>query len=170
MIHIKLVGMSIIFYCTKLHLSNKLGISNFNCLSRLCFKLLTKIILLKVVYLLKSVTAENAMVPHWLVQVLHPTQKFECLLLWNDWSYRIKMYDFEVTFNMTFLPNFVICSKVVMGTQTENCDLISLSFLFKESRLKILHKITEFCTQWFGVCPSLTTKICTIAIFKSFIK
>jgi hypothetical protein len=64
-------------------------------------------------------------VPRWLVQVLHPPRKFEQLPFWNDWSYRIKNYDTEVTFNgMTSLSNFIknplTVLKVIRGhIQTE---------------------------------------------------
>jgi hypothetical protein len=34
----------------------------------------------------------------------------------------------------------------------------------------ILHKITEIYEEWFGVCSNITSKFCTIAIFKSFVK
>jgi hypothetical protein len=33
-----------------------------------------------------------------------------------------------------------------------------------------LHKITEFYTEWFSICPNITSKFHTIAIFKSFVK
>jgi hypothetical protein len=33
-----------------------------------------------------------------------------------------------------------------------------------------LHKITEFYTEWFSVYPNITSKFCTIAIFKNCIK
>jgi hypothetical protein len=33
-----------------------------------------------------------------------------------------------------------------------------------------LHEITDFYTEWFSVCPNITSKFCTIAIFKSFVK
>jgi len=33
-----------------------------------------------------------------------------------------------------------------------------------------LHKITELCTEWFIVCPSITSEFRTIAIYKSFVK
>jgi hypothetical protein len=79
------------------------------------------------------------------VQVLHPPQKFKRPPFWNGWSYGIKKYGVEVTFNgMTSLLNFIknipIGSKVIRGThrQTDRQtgDLISLTFLFKESTLK----------------------------------
>jgi hypothetical protein len=33
-----------------------------------------------------------------------------------------------------------------------------------------LQNITEFYTEWVSVCFNVTSKFCTIAIFKSFIK
>jgi hypothetical protein len=32
------------------------------------------------------------------------------------------------------------------------------------------HKITEFYTEWFSVYPNITSKFCTIAIFKNCVK
>jgi hypothetical protein len=33
-----------------------------------------------------------------------------------------------------------------------------------------LHKITEFFTKWFSICPSVTSKFRTTAIFKGPVK
>jgi hypothetical protein len=33
-----------------------------------------------------------------------------------------------------------------------------------------LHKITEFYTEWHSICPNITSKCSTIAIFKNFVK
>jgi hypothetical protein len=33
-----------------------------------------------------------------------------------------------------------------------------------------LHKITEFCKEWFSICPNTISKFCMIAILKSSIK
>jgi hypothetical protein len=33
-----------------------------------------------------------------------------------------------------------------------------------------LHKITEFYTEWFWVCPNTASKFRTTTIFKSFVK
>jgi hypothetical protein len=33
-----------------------------------------------------------------------------------------------------------------------------------------LHKITEFYTEWFSVCPNITSKFRTIVIFKNWVK
>jgi hypothetical protein len=81
------------------------------------------------------------MVPRWLVQVLHPPQKFERPPFWNAWRYGINKYGVEVIINgMTSLLNFIIIYQLVQkllgGTHRQTGDLISLTFLFKESRLK----------------------------------
>jgi hypothetical protein len=88
------------------------------------------------------------MVPRRLVQILHPPQKFECPPFCNGGRYGINRYDVEVTFNgMTSLPNFIKIYELVQkllggGEDTDGRldrqtgDLISLTFLFKESRLK----------------------------------
>jgi hypothetical protein len=65
------------------------------------------------------------MVPRWLVQVLHPHQKFERPPFWNGWRYGIKKYGVEVHFQWHDLPtefhkNLPIGSKVIWGdTQTD---------------------------------------------------
>jgi hypothetical protein len=33
-----------------------------------------------------------------------------------------------------------------------------------------LHKITELYTEWFSLCPKITTKYRNIAILKNFVK
>jgi hypothetical protein len=33
-----------------------------------------------------------------------------------------------------------------------------------------LHKITEFDTEWFSICPNITLKFRTIAVFKNCVK
>jgi hypothetical protein len=69
---------------------------------------------------------------------LHPRQKFERQPFTNDWSYGIKNYRSQVTFNSTTsllkFINILIGSKMLGGyTQTDrqNGDLISLTFPFK---------------------------------------
>jgi hypothetical protein len=37
-------------------------------------------------------------------------------------------------------------------------------------RVMTLHKVTEFYTKWFRVCPTLTSKLRTAVIYKSFAK
>jgi hypothetical protein len=86
------------------------------------------------------------MVARWLVQVLYPPQKFERPPFKNAWRYGIRKYGIKVTFNgMTSLLNFIkiyqLVQKLLGGdTQTDRQtgDLISLTFLFKESRLMSL--------------------------------
>jgi hypothetical protein len=56
----------------------------------------------------RSISIQNFMVSRWLVQVLHPPQKFESPPFWNGWSYGIKKHGIEVTFNgVTSLLNFM---------------------------------------------------------------
>jgi hypothetical protein len=91
----------------------------------------------------RSVSIQNFMIPRWLVQVLHPPQKFERPPFWNAWRYGIKKYGVEVTFNgMTSLLNFIkiyqLVQKLLGGTHRQTADLISLTFPFKESRLQKL--------------------------------
>jgi hypothetical protein len=93
----------------------------------------------------RSISIQNFVVPRWMVQVLHPPQKFERPPFWNGWRYGIMKYGIEVTLNcMTSLLNFIkiyqLVQKLLGGThrQTDGQtgDLISLTFLFKGSRLK----------------------------------
>jgi hypothetical protein len=103
---------------------------------------------LKLFILWRSISIHNFMVPRWLVQVLHPPQKFERLPFWSAWRYEIKKYGVEVTFNgMTSLLNFIkiyqLVQKLLGGgatdgqTDRQTGDLISLTFLFEETRLKM---------------------------------
>jgi hypothetical protein len=102
----------------------------------------------------RSISIQNFIFPRWMVQVLHQAQKFERPPFWNGWSYGIKKYSFGVTFNgMTSLLNFIKNYQLVQNvlgwgggahrqtdrqTDRRTGDLISLTFLFEESRLKIL--------------------------------
>jgi hypothetical protein len=45
------------------------------------------------------VSMQNFMVSSWLVRVFHPPQKFKRPPFWNGWSYGIRRYGIEVTFN-----------------------------------------------------------------------
>jgi hypothetical protein len=72
----------------------------------------------------RSISIHNFIVPRWLVQVLHPPQKFERPSFWNGWRYGIKKYGFEVTFNgMTSLLNFIkiyqLVQKLFGGTHRQ---------------------------------------------------
>jgi hypothetical protein len=113
--------------------------------------------LLKVVHSLKiyQFAKFHGLTLTGLVQVLHPPQKFECPPFWNAWRSGIKKYGFEVTFNgMTSLLNFIkvyqLVKKLLGGTRRrtdrQTSDLTSLTFLFKESRLKT-SDIGHLCRQ-----------------------
>jgi hypothetical protein len=74
--------------------------------------------------LLRSISIQNFMVLRWLVQVLHPPQKFERPPFWNSWRYGIKKYGVEVTFNgVTSLLNFIkiyqLVQKLLGGTHRQ---------------------------------------------------
>jgi hypothetical protein len=132
MIQIKLVGISMISYYTKVYLSKCNGSWVVSTKHTTNFNIRTAAMFVFFVYdksgLIKSCstfeTLQNFMVPYWLVQVLHPPQKFERPPFWNGWKYRIKKYGFEVTFNdMTSLLNFIkiyqLVQKLLRGhTQT----------------------------------------------------
>jgi hypothetical protein len=72
---------------------------------------------------------------------------FERPLFWNGWSYRIKNYGIEVTFNgITPLLNFIKIYQLIQSSMgdREDGDLISLYFPSrKEStgKLKIHHHV-----------------------------
>jgi hypothetical protein len=77
------------------------------------------------------------MVPRWLVQFLHPPQKFERSPFLNGESYRTIDYGVEVPFNsMTFLLNlinvydFFSNADRVVQTHRQDNDLINLLFFF----------------------------------------
>jgi hypothetical protein len=110
MIQIKLIGMSMISYYIKVHLSKCNGSKvvstkqtmNFNIqmAAMFVFFVLDKIVSLKKLFILwRSISIQNLMVSRWLVQVLHPPQKFERPPFWNGWRYGIKKYGVEVSFN-----------------------------------------------------------------------
>jgi hypothetical protein len=110
----------------------------------------------------RSISIQNSMVPRWLMQVLHPPQKFERPPFCNGWRYGVKRYGIEVTFNgMTSLLNFINIYHLVQklleeDTQTDGRtdrqtgDLISLTFLFEESRLRneVYVNHTKFYWHW----------------------
>jgi hypothetical protein len=110
-IQTKLVGMSMIFYCTKLHLSKwnsswvfsktkMLILISATSHVRVCH-FLQKLSNWKLFILWRSVTVENFMILRWLVQVLHPPQKYVRSPFWNGCSYGIRNYGFHITFNGT---------------------------------------------------------------------
>jgi hypothetical protein len=158
MIQIKLIGMSMISYYTRFHLSKFNGswvvstkqTVNYNIQTAAMFVFFCfwqKWSYQKLFILWRSISVQNFMFPRWLVQVLHPPQKFERPPFLNGWSYGIRKYGVEVTFNsMTSLLNFIKIYQLVQKllgehidrqTDGQTGDLISLTFLFKESRLKI---------------------------------
>jgi hypothetical protein len=74
------------------------------------------------------------------VQILHPPQKSEVR---HFGTVKAKEYDADVTLKgmaylLTFMKNLTTVSKVISWGHTDRQygDLISLSFLFKESRLR----------------------------------
>jgi hypothetical protein len=67
-----------------------------------------KVVSLKVLIFWRSARIQTFMVVHWLLQVLHPPQRFERPPFWNGYVYSIKYYGVEVTFNgMTYLLNLI---------------------------------------------------------------
>jgi hypothetical protein len=135
MIQIKLIGMSMISYYTKVHLSTCNGswvvstdqTMNFNMQTAAMFEFLCfwqKWSYFKLFIVWRSMSIQNCMVPRWLVQVLHPPQKFERPPFWNGWRYGIRKYGAEVTFNgMTSVLNFIkiyqLVQKVLGGTHRQ---------------------------------------------------
>jgi hypothetical protein len=75
------------------------------------------------------------MVPRWLVQVLHPRQKFDRLPCWNGCSLVIKNDGIEVTF-MAWPPllNFIeieqLAQKFIVEGQTNRQDGDHISLFF----------------------------------------
>jgi hypothetical protein len=93
------------------------------------FLFFRKSVCIKLFILWPSIRIQNFMVLPWLVQVLHPPQKFERPLFWNGWSYGIKNYGFEVTSNgMLSLLNFI---KICQFIQEH---VISLTYIFPLGR------------------------------------
>jgi hypothetical protein len=154
MIQIKLIGMSMIFYYTKLHLSKCNGswvvstkqTMNFNILTAAMFVFfLTKMVSLKVVHPLNIYQYTKFHVPAlngasftsisevWTSAILEWLKVRD----WKVWRRgHLQWHDIPTEFH----KNLPIGSKVIEGdTQTDGQTgtLISLTFLFKESRLKI---------------------------------
>jgi hypothetical protein len=119
MIQIKLIGMSMISYSTNVHLSLCNGSWVVSTKQNMNFNIQTAAMFVFFVFnkngLIKSCSSfadlsvyKIFMVPHWLVQVLHPPQKFERPPFCNAWRYGIDKYGVDVTFNgMTSLLNFI---------------------------------------------------------------
>jgi hypothetical protein len=141
-----------ISYYTKVHLSKCNGswvvstqqTMNFNIQTAAMFKFFVfdKNGLIKKLFILwRSIGIQNFMVPRLLVKVLHPPQKFERPPFLNGWRYGINKYGVEVCFNgMTSLLNIIKIYELVQTllgghTDRQTGDLISLTFLFEESRL-----------------------------------
>jgi hypothetical protein len=118
-----------IFYYTKFHLSKCNGswvvstkqTMNFNnqLAAMFVFFVSDKNCLIK-----RSISIQNFMFPRWLMQVLHPSQKFERPPFWNGSRYGIKEYGVEVIFNgMTSLLNFIkiyqLVQKLLGGGHTD---------------------------------------------------
>jgi hypothetical protein len=152
MIQIKLIGMSMISYYTKVHLSKSNGswvastkpTMNFNIqtTAMFVFFVFDKNGLIKSCSSFGDISMQNFMVPRWLVQVLHPPQKFEHAPFWNGWRYGIKLrrrghlqwHDFPTEFH----KNLPIALKVIRegehtDGQTDRLEIsqASLSFLRK---------------------------------------
>jgi hypothetical protein len=91
-------------------------------------------------------------VPRWLVQVLHPPQKFERPPFWNDLRYGITRYGVEVIFNsinslLNFLKIYQLVQKLLGGTHRRT-DRWSHKphFPSKEGRQKITQPYVS--TSW----------------------
>jgi hypothetical protein len=157
MIQIKLVGMPMISYYTKVHLFKWNGswvvstkqTMDFNIQTAAMFVFLfsTKMVLLKVVYPLNIYQYTQFHGPTLTGESLHPPQKFERPPFWNSWRYGIKKYGVEVTFNgiaspLNLIKMYPLVQKLLgwghrdRQTDRQTGDLIRLTFLFKESRLK----------------------------------
>jgi hypothetical protein len=127
MIQIKLIGMSMISYYAKVHLSKCNGswavstkqTMNFNIQTAAMFVFVCfwqKWSYWKLFILWRSVSIQNFMVPRWLVHVLHPPQKFERPAFWSGWRFGIKKYGIDVILNgMTSQLNYI---QTYHGVQT----------------------------------------------------
>jgi hypothetical protein len=112
----------------------------------------------------RSISKQNFMVPRWLLKVLHPPKKFERPPFWNGWRYGIKKYAVEVTFSgMTFLLNCIkiyqLVQKLLRGgyIDRQTGDLISLTFLFMESRIKRYSLFSCYVWVW-NLVPLVKTR------------
>jgi hypothetical protein len=118
MIQTKLIGMSMISYYTKVHLSkcNSSWVvstkqnKNFNIqtAAMFVFFVFDKNGLIKSCSSFEDLSVYKISWSHVEVKILHPPQKFKHPPFWNSWSYGTKKYGVEVTFNgMTSLLNFI---------------------------------------------------------------
>jgi hypothetical protein len=84
-------------------------------------------------------------VQRWLLQALNPPQKFERPPFWNSCRHGIKKNAVDVTF-CEFHNNLNKWFRSYYGgTQTDRKhDIISLSFFFKENRLKMMNSHSTF--------------------------
>jgi hypothetical protein len=140
-------------------LSHACHMLNFN------FQLLTTFIFLvfytKHLFILsRSINIQNPMVPHWLVQVLHPSQKLERLSSWYSWHCGIKKWFWGHlqwhALPTKFYGNLPTGSEVVTEEQTcrQEGNLISLLFSFtKEIWLKIMYNVQTILIH--SHCPAL---------------
>jgi hypothetical protein len=169
MIQIKLVGMSVIFYYTKVHLlsakvhelspQNKLWILTFNLPPCSYFLFLTKMVSLKVVHPLKVYQYTKYHVPTLTGASFTSISDVwtSAILEWlkvRDWKVRrrgpLQWHDLCTEFH----KNLPIGSKVIRGghrrTDRQTGDLISFTFLFKESRL-IKTATCNCSTMWMSI-------------------
>jgi hypothetical protein len=88
-------------------------------------------ILLNVVHFSRTISRQNFMVPRWRWKLCIHLRSLNVRHFWNGWRYRNKKYGVEVTFND-------MDRQTVRDRQTDRQtgDLITLTILFKESRLK----------------------------------
>jgi hypothetical protein len=125
-VQIKLVAMFMIFECTELYSSKCNGSWVVSIKQNVNFKFqpptmfyfcfIAKLFLYNLFILWISILVQNAMDPRWLVQVLHPPQKYERSLFWNGCSKGVRNYGVEFIFNgITCLLNFI---KVYQLVQT----------------------------------------------------
>jgi hypothetical protein len=124
MILIKLAGVSMIFYCTILHLSkcnSSWAVSikqnknfNFQLPSTFIFLVFQKTVKLKVIHPSKICQNTKWHGP----MVTGASSAFTsdvCMFchFWDNWSYGIKIYSIEAIFNCTTsLPNFIISTSL----------------------------------------------------------
>jgi hypothetical protein len=137
MIPTELIGMSMSSYFLKVHLSKCNGSWVVSTKQTMNFNIQTAAMFVffcfwqkwshQMLFILwRSINIQNFMVPHWLVQVLHPSQKFERPPFWNGWRYGIKRYGVKVAFNgMTSLLNFIkiyqLAQWLVCGWRSTDC-------------------------------------------------